>query len=112
MNKFVTVSLVAFVAAFFSVVALAEPPHIRTGGTNTKWNQKTCLRNVEEAVRSVGFDNNLDVDNDDVEASKGNYSTETICLKSGFVFVIVAGPDHNRAGKLRNNIISEIRDMK
>ena len=112
MNKIATVSLIAFVAAFFSVAALAEPPHIRTGGTKTKWNQKTCLRNVEKAVRSVGFDNNLDVDNDDVEANKGNYSTETICWKNRYFFVIVAGPDFNRAGKLRNNILSEIRNMQ
>jgi len=85
-------------------VALADPPHIRTGGADSGWSQATCLRNVEKVLRSLGFSKDLDVDNNDVEAHNGTYSTETSCSRRGRVFVIVAGPDFERAGALRNAI--------
>ena len=109
MKKIAIVSLVAFGAAFISSAALAEPPHIRTGGTKTKWGQSTCLKSVEVAVRAVGFNENLDVDDDDVEASKGNYSTETMCRKkTREIVVIVAGPDHKEVEKFHDDILSQI----
>ena len=108
----IAMSLVVFGAVLFSSSALAEPPHIRTGDWKSDWDQKTCLKNVEKAVRSVGFRDNLDVDSNDVEANKGNYATETICSSNGWVFSIVAGPKFKRAGKLRDEILSTIRSMK
>ena len=84
-----------------SSVALADPPHIRTGGTSSGWSQATCLINVEKVLRSLGFDKDLDIENNDVEAHNGTYSTETIWSRNGYVFVIVAGPDFERAGQLR-----------
>ena len=87
-----------------SSVALADPPHIRTGGVSTDWSQAACLQNVEKVVRSLGFSRDLDVDSNDVEAHNGTYSTETICFRGGFVFVIVAGPNFGKAGELRDAI--------
>ena len=97
-------SFVALGVIACSSVALADPPHIRTGGADSGWSRATCLRNVEQVLRSLGFSRDLDVDSNDVEAHNGTYSTETICYRNGHVFVIVAGPDFETAGDLRNAI--------
>ena len=104
MHNAIAVSFVALGVFACASVALADPPHIRTGSADSGWSQATCLRNVELVLRSLGFSKDLDVDSNDVEAHNGTYSTETICSRSGHVLVIVAGPDFERAGDLRNAI--------
>ncbi len=109
MSKNLVGCLVALCVAACSSVAFADPPHIRTGGGSSGGNRAACLQNVEKVLRSLGFDRDLDVDSNDVEAHIGTYSTETVCSRSGNVFVIVAGPDFEEAGDLRDAIERGLR---
>ncbi len=96
--------LIALFAVAMASAAFAGPPHFRTGGGNSGWSQATCLKNVEKVLRSLEFSKDLDVDSDDAEAHNGLYSAETSCSRSGYAFVIVAGPDFKKAGELRDAI--------
>ena len=104
--------LIALFAVAIASAPFADPPHIRTGGASSGWSQATCLKNVEKVLRSLGFSKDLDVDDNDVEAHNGVYSTETICNRNGYVFVIVAGPKFEEAGELRNAIGRELKALR
>ncbi len=98
-------------AVLHASLALAEPPHIRVGDWQSQWGQAACLERVEKVMRSVGFVDDLDIDHDDVEGNRGDYSAETICREDGLVLAIVAGPDWAEAGRLRDELLQRMLSL-
>lgn len=93
-----------------STVVHADPPFIRTNGMRHDWDRATCLANVKGVMESLGF-TDLDVDPDDVEGPKGEYMAEVHCWRR-VAFAIVAGPDHDDAGDLRNSILEKLKALR
>ncbi len=93
-----------------STVVYADPPFIRTGTTrHGGWDKQTCLANVKGVMESLGF-TNLTVDNN-VEGPNGEYMAEVGCARRS-ILIIVAGPDHDEAGDLRNAIRRRLKEMQ
>ncbi len=95
---------------FLSTAVYADPPFIRTNGIRHDWDRATCLANVKGVMESLGF-TDLDVDSDDVEGPKGEYMAEVHCWRRA-AFAIVAGPDHDDAGELRNSILQKLKGLR
>ena len=93
-----------------STVVHADPPFIRTNGMRHDWDRATCLANVKGVMESLRF-TDLDVDSNDVEGPKGEYMAEVNCWRRA-VFAIVAGPDYDRAGDLRNSILEKLKALR
>ena len=95
--------LYAAILMVISGGAAAQAPSLSTSAVTIADSQLQCVNHAQAALKASGFDENLQVKDDQIFGRLGNYTAMMFCqAPKRQVFIIVSGPNVEGTARFRN----------